>query len=96
MSETTDAERAAAILLAIPNRVHETYHRWLAGYADKAVLTDDWGSLTFDELDKAVAAIAENLRFFGIRPGDRLVIVSENRSSPSSSYFKAQRLEHRT
>src|SRR5271168_4293510 len=78
MSEATPAESAAAILRAIPNRIHETYRDWLDGSADRVALIDDRGSLTFDELNQAVAAVADQLRLFGIRPGDRLIIASEN------------------
>lgn len=78
MAGTTSAEHAAAIFRALPARIHETYRPWLHGSLDKAVLVDDKGSWTYGELDRAVAEIADNLRSLGIRPGDRLIIASEN------------------
>ena len=78
MAGTTSAEHAAAILQALPARIHETYRVWLDRSADNVALIDDKGSWTYGELDKAVAKIADNLRSLGIRPGDRLIIASEN------------------
>jgi len=62
----------------LPNRIHEVMDRHVGTTPDRLALIDDKTRLTYRELDRAVADVAEALRGLGIRAGDRMMIVSEN------------------
>lgn len=72
------ADHAARIMQSLPGRIHDTYRLWLETAANRVALIDDKTSWTYRELDSAVGNIADRLRSLGIRPGDRLIIASEN------------------
>jgi long-chain acyl-CoA synthetase len=69
---------AASILEGLPNRIHEVMDPHVAVTPDRVALVDDGAALTYRELDRAVSGTADALRTLGIRPGDRVMIVSEN------------------
>ncbi len=61
-----------------PATVGEIIPYWAAQLPDRVVLTDDAGSWTYRELDKAIAASVKWLEQSGVRPGDRVMLVCEN------------------
>jgi long-chain acyl-CoA synthetase len=69
---------ATRILDGLPNRIHEVIDPHVAVTPDRVALVDDGAALTYRELDRAVSGTADALRALGIRPGDRVMIVSEN------------------
>jgi acyl-CoA synthetase (AMP-forming)/AMP-acid ligase II len=69
---------AADILKGLPSRIHAVIDAAVAATPDHVALIDDSGSLTYRELNDAVGRTAQALTELAIRPGDRMLIVSEN------------------
>jgi long-chain acyl-CoA synthetase len=69
---------AAEILQGLPNRIHKVIDRHVIETPDRLALIEDGAALSYRELDRAVRATADALHSLGIRPGDRMMIVSEN------------------
>jgi len=68
----------ADILDGLPDRLHHTMARGVAETPDHPALVEDAKSWSYRELSVNVGLIAAALRDLGIRPGDRMMIVSEN------------------
>jgi long-chain acyl-CoA synthetase len=91
---TSEQETAAAVVLEeLPNRIHEVIDRHVAATPDRVALIDDGGRLSYRELDRAVSGAGDALRAFGIRAGDRVMIVSENCIPLACLLFAASRLD---
>ena len=61
-----------------PRRLHDLLAPWVASQADATALQDDHSRYSFGELDAIGQAAAAQLRDWGVRPGDRVLIVGEN------------------
>ncbi|WP_172628043.1 class I adenylate-forming enzyme family protein [Bradyrhizobium ivorense] len=77
----------------LPNRLHEVMDHYVGATPDRMALVDDKMWLTYRELDQVVGRVTEALRALGIRPGDRMMIVSENSVPLSCLLFAASRLD---
>jgi long-chain acyl-CoA synthetase len=86
-------QAAAEVLDVLPNRIHEVMDPHVAATPDKTALIDENATLTYRELDRAVEGTAEALRAFGIRGGDRMIIVSENSIALACLLLAASRLD---
>jgi acyl-CoA synthetase (AMP-forming)/AMP-acid ligase II len=73
-----EADHATEVLDALPRRIHQILERAAGDLANRPALIDDNAAWTYRELHQAVGEIANALRALGVRPGDRLMIVSEN------------------
>jgi long-chain acyl-CoA synthetase len=93
LAKSEQQAAAAAILKALPNRLHEVIDQPIAAGPDRVALIDDSASLTYRELDRAVSGTADALRALGIRAGDRVVITSENCVALACLLFAASRLD---
>ncbi|MBR1220643.1 AMP-binding protein [Bradyrhizobium sp. U87765 SZCCT0131] len=80
-------------LEGLPNRIHEVIDPHVAATPDHLALMDDRVTLTYRELDQAVSGAADALRALGIRPGDRMMIVSENSVPLACLLLAASRLD---
>lgn len=78
MLKTAEIDQATRILSALPRRIDQVIDRHAVETPDRIALIDDAGSMTYGQLHVAVADISRDLTRLGIRPGDRLMIVSEN------------------
>lgn len=76
MFKTVETDEAARILSALPRRIDQVIDCHAVETPDRIALIDDGDSMTYGQLHKAVADIAFDLTKLGIRPGDRLMIVS--------------------
>src|SRR5215475_276206 len=83
---------AADILASLPNRIHQVFDRHVAATPDSVALVEDGETLTYRQFDRAVAGTTAALREFGIRAGDRVLIVSENCISLACLLFATSRL----
>jgi long-chain acyl-CoA synthetase len=72
---TIDIEAIAAVL---PRRIHEVMERYVAEIPDHAALIEDGTVWSYRDLDRHVREVAGHLGSLGVRPGDRVMIVSEN------------------
>ncbi|MGK0242672.1 MAG: long-chain acyl-CoA synthetase [Pseudomonadota bacterium] len=77
----------------LPNRIHEVIDYHVAATPDHPALIDDSTRLTYRELDGAVSRVADALQALGIRPGDRMMIVSENSIPLACLLLAASRLD---
>ncbi|WGS23752.1 AMP-binding protein [Bradyrhizobium sp. ISRA464] len=77
----------------LPNRIHEVMDRHVATTPDHPALIDDRAKLTYRELDRDVSGVVDALRAVGIRPGDRIMIVSENAIPLACLLLAASRLD---
>jgi acyl-CoA synthetase (AMP-forming)/AMP-acid ligase II len=84
---------AAAIVRALPKRIHQVMDPYVASTPDRLALIDDNATLTYRELDRAVEDTADALRGLGIRAGDRMLIVSENSIPLACLLLAASRLD---
>ena len=93
---TEQAERTTAaenILANLPNRIHQVIDRHVAATPDSVALVEDGETLTYRQFDRAITGTADALRELGVRPGDRVLIVSENCISLACLLFAASRLD---
>jgi len=86
-------QAAACALEGLPSRIHEVMDQYVRATPDRLALVDDRARLTYRELDHAVSGVAEALRAFGIRAGDRMMIVSENSIPLACLLLAASRLD---
>src|SRR6185369_13511346 len=60
---------------------------------DRIALIDDGTSWSYRELDRHLGEIARELSALGIRPGDRMMIVSENSIALAGLLLAASRID---
>ena len=75
MAELSEAINLDEIAVGLPSRIHDVT---LAKAPDRIALVEDGASWSYRDLDQRVSEIATVLSSLGIRPGDRMIIVSEN------------------
>ena len=88
-----EAIGAAEILEGLPSRSHEVIDAHVTATSDRVALIEDGSTLTYRELDRGVRETADALAGLGIRPGDRLTIVSENSIALACLLLAASRLD---
>jgi long-chain acyl-CoA synthetase len=91
--KTAEADHTAQVLAALPRRIHHIFERHAIDTPDRIALVDDADSWTYGNLRRAVEAVANTLTTLGIRPGDRLMIVSENSIPLAALLLAASRLD---
>jgi acyl-CoA synthetase (AMP-forming)/AMP-acid ligase II len=68
----------ADILDGLPERLHDTMVRGVAETPDHPALIEDDRTWSYRQLADNVAQVAVSLLAMGIRPGDRMMVISEN------------------
>ncbi|MES2600156.1 MAG: class I adenylate-forming enzyme family protein [Pseudomonadota bacterium] len=66
------------ILDGLPDRLHRALDRAAAETPDYPALIDDSQTWSYRQLSEAIQATASALQALGVRPGDRIMLVSEN------------------
>ena len=66
------------IAAQLPPRLHAVMDRFVQETPDHIALVEDGDAWSYRELDKHVREVARQLAALGVRPGDRMMIVSEN------------------
>jgi long-chain acyl-CoA synthetase len=84
---------AAEVVEGLPGRIHEVIDAHVSATPDSIALIEDGASLTYRELDRAVRGTEDALAALGIRPGDRIMIVSENSIALACLLLAASRLD---
>jgi acyl-CoA synthetase (AMP-forming)/AMP-acid ligase II len=77
MADIADAN-VASLLAGLPARIGDVVAPWAARTPDKPALVDATGTWTYAELALAIRQARDWLAEAGVRPGDRVLIVSEN------------------
>jgi long-chain acyl-CoA synthetase len=93
MLKTVEPDHAARILAALPRRIHGVIDRHASETPDRVALVEDDRAWTYGQLFDSVADIAHDLTELEIRPGDRLMIVSENSIALAALLIAASRLD---
>ena len=93
MRKQSEAIDLAEITAVLPRRIHEVADRHVANSPDRVALIEDGASWTYRELDRSVAEIAAALGSFGVRAGDRMIIVSENCIALAALLLAASRID---
>jgi acyl-CoA synthetase (AMP-forming)/AMP-acid ligase II len=70
--------QAAEILWTLPARISDVVAPWAESSPDSPALVEVSGTWTYRQLASAISATQGRLRSWGVRPGDRVMIVGEN------------------
>jgi len=93
VAELSEAINLDEIAVGLPRRIHEVTARQVAKARDRIALVEDGASWSYRDLDQRVGEIATVLSSLGIRPGDRMIIVSENCISLAALLLATSRLD---
>ena len=93
MTKQSEAIDLTEIVAGLPGRIHQVADGYVAGAPDHVALIEDGASWTYRELDRSVKGIAAALASLGVRPGDRMVIVSENCIALAALLLAASRID---
>jgi acyl-CoA synthetase (AMP-forming)/AMP-acid ligase II len=82
-----------ALAASLPRRLHEVADEHIVNSPDQVAVIDETVRWTYRELDSHVRRIAEEISALGIRPGDRMMIVSENSIALAGLLLAASRID---
>ena len=92
MASAMEVVEVAEILANLPQRIHQAMDRAVADTPDHPALIEGDTIWTYRHLWQAVGDTAAALQALGIRPGDRMMIVSENCIALAALSFGASRI----
>src|SRR6516162_1682186 len=81
------------ITASLPRRLHEVAQRYVVDAPDRAAMIEDGAKWTYRDLDRYVRQTAERLTAFGVRAGDRIMLVSENCIALAALLLAASRID---
>ena len=93
LAKPAEAIDIAEMLSRLPRRVHDVIDQYAAQTPQHPALVENTVTWSYRELHDAVRKIAAALRSLGIRPGDRIMIVSENCIAVAGLLFAASRID---
>jgi long-chain acyl-CoA synthetase len=93
LAKPAEAIDIAEILASLPPRIHQVMDQFAEHTPDQPALVEDTTTWSYRELQRAVGRIAAALQALGIRPGDRLMIVSENCIALAGLLLAASRID---
>src|SRR5258707_14283900 len=93
LAKPAEAIDIAEILANLPPRIHQVMDQFAEHTPDQPALVEDTTTWSYRELQRAVGRIAAALQALGIRPGDRLMIVSENCIALAGLLLAASRID---
>jgi long-chain acyl-CoA synthetase len=88
-----DAMTAADILGGLPPRLHEVIDRHVAERPDQPALADGRDVWSYRVFAAAVDAVTRDFERLAIRPGDRVVLASENAVALAAFVFASSKLD---
>src|ERR1700726_2046557 len=88
-----EAIDVAGILESLPRRIHQVMDQFAENTPDQPALVEDNTTWSYRQLHCAVRQIAAALQSLGIRPGDRIMIVSENCIALAGLLLAASRID---
>jgi long-chain acyl-CoA synthetase len=88
-----DAMTAADILGGLPRRLHEVIDRHVAERPDQPALADGRDLWSYRAFAAAADAVARDFERLAIRPGDRVVLASENAVALAAFVFACSKLD---
>ena len=90
---SVDELTAAELLDGLPSRVHEVYAPFVRDIPDHPAFVEGGRSWSYRQFSEAVDAVTKDLADLGIRPGDRVMIASENSVALGAMLFAASKLD---
>ena len=93
MTTGLDAVSATDILAGLPNRISKVIAVHIADQPAQPALVEADRSWSYREFGSAVAAVAKNLVRLEIRPGDRVLLASENSVAFAAMIFACSELD---
>jgi long-chain acyl-CoA synthetase len=78
---------------ALPRRVHEVYEPFVRSAPDQVAFVEGTRTWTYKQFSNTVDVLAQELVFLGVRPGDRVMIASENSVALSALLFATSKLD---
>lgn len=93
MAKPAEAIDIAEIRARVPHRIHAVMDQFAEETPDHPALVEDTVAWSYRELHQAVRQIAGALQSLGIRPGDRIMIVSENCIALAGLLLAASRID---
>src|SRR6202022_1177573 len=90
VAKLSEAINFAEIAVGLPRRHHDVTP---AKAPARIALVEDGASWSYRDLDQRVSEIATVLSSLGIRPGDRMIVVSENCIALAALLLAASRLD---
>lgn len=93
MAQPAEAIDVADILASLPRRIHQVMDQFAEHTPDHPALVEDTTTWSYRELQHAVGQIAAALQALGTRPGDRVMIVSENCIALAGLLLAASRID---
>jgi len=93
LAEPAETIDVAEFLANVPNRIHNVMDRYAEATPDQPALVEDSATWSYRELHHGVRQIAAALQWLGIRPGDRMMIVSENCIALAGLLLAASRID---
>lgn len=82
-----------ALVAQLPRRVHDVYAPFVARAPDSPAFVEGGRVWTYRQFSDAVAAAARDLTALAIRPGDRVMVASENSVALGAMLFAAGTLD---
>jgi long-chain acyl-CoA synthetase len=92
LTNGVDAVTAADILQGLPERLHEVISRHVAERPDHPALVENGRVWSYGAFFDAVNCVADELRGLAVRPGDRVVVASENSVALAAFVFACSKL----
>jgi long-chain acyl-CoA synthetase len=93
LAKPAEAIDVAEILASLPRRIHDVIDQYAEATPHHPALVEDATTWSYRELRHAVGQIAMALHSLGIRPGDRMMIVSENCIALAGLLLAASRID---
>src|SRR5467141_3045279 len=93
LAKPAEAIDIAEILASLPPRIHQVMDQFAEHTPDQPALVEDSATWSYRELHHGVRQIAAALQWLGIRPGDRMMIVSENCIALAGLLLAASRID---
>src|SRR6266446_3518554 len=93
LAKPAEAIDIAEILASLPPRIHQVMDQFAENTPHQPALIEDDATWSYRELHQAVGQIAAALQSLGIRPGDRMMIVSENCIALAGLLLAASRID---
>lgn len=93
MASVAQAINVADILEDMPDRLHEAMARAVVETPDYPALVEGSVTWSYRQLSEAVEQTASALHSLGVRPGDRMMLVSENCIALATLLLAASRIE---
>jgi acyl-CoA synthetase (AMP-forming)/AMP-acid ligase II len=88
-----DEITTAELLDGLPSRVHEVYAPFVRDLPDHPAFVEGARTWSYKQFSEAVDEAAKSLTDLGVRPGDRIMIASENSVALGALLFAASKLD---